>query len=223
MKLVKHHVSLPVENHDSPEEISRPKKHSELFSANSIRAILSGPSNSGKTNALMSMLLHPNGLRFENIYLWSKSQEQPKYRMLKKIIESIDGMTFTGNSNLEEVPENPLPNSIFIYDDVACVPGHMKIAQSFSFGRHLGLDCIYIGQTYTRIPKQLIRDNCNLLLLFRQDTHNMRCVYFEHVPPEVTWDQFREMCRIAWEEPFGFICIDKDGNNIRKGFDMIFK
>jgi len=41
--------------------------------------------NCGKTNVLISLLESPQGVRFENMYIYSKSLQQPKYRYLKNL------------------------------------------------------------------------------------------------------------------------------------------
>lgn len=221
MELVKHKFSLPVENYDEPEKLNREKRHGELL-PDSIRALIVGPSNCGKTNSLMSLILHPNGLRFENVYVWSKSLEQSKYQKLREILEPIEGITFHGFRNAEEVPEKPLPHSIFVFDDLAgsC---HRPIMQYFSYARHFNVDCFYLGQTYSRVPKHLIRDNANFLIVFKQDDLNLKHIYDDHVSGDVSWPEFKKMCTLCWREPYGFLTIDKDGSNFRKGFDTVFK
>lgn len=222
MRLEKHpSCCLPVDNHDAPEERNKTKRHGELL-PNSIRGLIVGPSNSGKTNALMSLLVHPNGLRYRNVYVWSKSLEQSKYRRLREILEPIDGMNFYGLENGEDIPAKPEPYSIFVFDDLAesC---HRPVMQYFSYARHFGVDCFYLGQTYSRIPKQLVRDNANFIVLFKQDERNLHHAYQDHVSADVSWPEFREMAGTCWKKPYGFLTIDKDGNNFRRGFDEMFK
>ncbi|KAG5324087.1 YMD3 protein, partial [Pseudoatta argentina] len=80
------------------------------------------PSNCGKTNVLISLLESPNGVRFENVYVYSKSLQQPKYRYLENLFTPIDEIgyfTFSNNSDVVP-PSEARPNSIFIFDDVAC-------------------------------------------------------------------------------------------------------
>ncbi|KYN14209.1 hypothetical protein ALC57_13593 [Trachymyrmex cornetzi] len=87
----------------------------------SIRAIVCGPSNCGKTNVLISLSKSPHGVRFENVYVYSKSLQQPKYRYLANLlapIEEISYFTFSNNSDVIP-PSEALPNSIFIFDDVS--------------------------------------------------------------------------------------------------------
>ena len=73
-------VKLPIANTSDlvQREQKKVKGHGSML-PDSIRAVFCELSNCGKTNALLSLILHPNGLRFENIYLYSKSLQQPKY------------------------------------------------------------------------------------------------------------------------------------------------
>ena len=41
---------------------------------------------------------------------------------------------------------------------------------------------LFLSQIYARIPKHLIHDNANLLILFKQDGTNLKHVYNDHVP-----------------------------------------
>jgi len=52
------------------------------------------------------------------------------------------------------------------------------------------VDCFYFCQTYARIPKYLIRDNANLLILFKQDYTNLKHVYNDHVNTDMSYDEF---------------------------------
>lgn len=79
-------------------------------------------------------------------------------------------------------------------------------------GRHCNIDSFYLNQTYTKIPKQLIRDNANLIILFKQDDINLRHAYDEHVGTDMSWCQFKEMCSKIWEKPYSYLVINKDCN-----------
>jgi len=52
--------------------IKKPSRHGPLL-PDTIHAIIVGPSGSGKTNIMYNLIIHKNGLRFENIYLYSKT------------------------------------------------------------------------------------------------------------------------------------------------------
>lgn len=223
MRFVKHHINLPVRNADVKDSIINKKRHGALL-PNSIRALIVGPSNCGKTNVMISLLEHPNGLKFENIYIYSKSLYQPKYKYLEQIISSIPGMEFNTYANNCDVipPEEAKPNSIFIFDDVACGKQD-NVRAYFCMGRHKDVDSFYLCQTYTHIPKHLIRDNANFLIIYKQDDMNLKHIYNDHVNTDMTFDEFRDMCSKCWIKKYGFLTIDKDSSmkkgRYRMGFD----
>lgn len=190
-------------------------KHGDLL-PDSIRCIISGPSNSGKTNALLNLLFDPNGLVFENIYVFSKSLYQPKYQFLVKTLpKEIAYFAYDENEQILN-PSDAKPNSIIIFDDISCEK-HNNIRNYFSMGRHKNIDTFYLGQSYSRIPKQLIRDNCNFIILFKQDDMNLRHVYSDHVNTDMSFERFKDLCGHVWRESHGFVVIDKtrDLNNGR--------
>jgi len=75
-------------------------------------------------------------------------------------------------------------------------------------GRHVNVDCFYFCQTYARIPKHLIRDNANLLILFKQDYTNLKHVYNDHV--NMSYDEFCLSCRDCWQKEI-WIFSDRQG------------
>jgi len=56
-------------------------------------------------------------------------------------------------------------------------------------GRHADVDCFYLCQTYARIYKHLIRDNAKLLILFKQDSINLKHVYND-VNTNMSYNEF---------------------------------
>lgn len=216
---------LPVLNFDVfAEQTKRANRHGPLL-PDSIRAVFCGPSNCGKTNTLLTLITHPNGLRFENVYVYSKSLNQPKYKFLEQLLNSLDGIQYFPFSEHEEVvsPDNVLPDSIIVFDDVACEKQN-NIRAFFCMGRHKNVDCFYLCQSYTHIPKHLVRDNVNMLVLFRQDDTNLKHIYDDHVNSDMTFVQFKELCNKCWkDDKYGFIVIDRDSpiekGRYRKGFD----
>lgn len=217
------HQTLPIKNHDSKVLIQQFKKHGELLGGCK-RGLIVGGSGSGKTNVLISLLEHPNGLRFENVYLWSKTLFQPKYEYLRKLLQPINGLGYYEYGESSEIisPSKAKTNSIIIFDDVVC-DSQSVIRDYYCFCRHKNNDCFYLCQTYSSIPKQLIRDNTNFLVIFKQDLTNLKHIYDEHVNVDMKWDKFQTMCSQCWETSYGFLVIDKDSEKTngryRKGFD----
>lgn len=191
-------------------------KHGPLL-PNTLRCIVSGPSNCGKTNVVFNLITNPNGVRFNNLYVFSKSLHQPKYQLLCKIISDIPDVNFYQYSDNDEImqPNQAKPYSVFIFDDISCEKQD-TIRNYFSMGRHNQIDSIYIGQTYSKIPKQLIRDNVNFIILFKQDDTNLKHVYSDHVGADLSYNNFKTLCGKAWETNYGFVVIDKD-RELRNG------
>ncbi len=219
MRLVKQRTKIKIENYDTftgggdfgGSLGKKKRKHGKLL-PESIRCIVCGPSNCGKTNLLFNLLFDPNGLRFKNIYVFSKSLYQPKYEFLAKVMpKEVGYFAFDENSKMIH-PSEAKPHSVVIFDDIACEK-HDNIRNYFTMGRHNNLDTFYLGQTYSRIPKQLIRDNTNFLVVFKQDDMNLKHIYSDHVNTDMTYGKFREICTKGWGlNNYGFIVIDKDSD-----------
>lgn len=226
MKVLKQKLQLPIINHDYNNVDNKHKmshRHGTLL-PESIRCIICGPSGGGKTNILLSLLFDPNGLKFENIYIYCKSLYQPKYKLLSDVLQKIKGMEYNQYEHNEDVldPKDAKNNSIFIFDDVIMC-NQAKIRDYFCMGRHKNIDSFYLCQTYTKIPKHLIRDNANLLVILKQDLLNLKHVYEDHVGADMKFEQFCEICQECWKNQYGFLVICKDNElnkgRYRKGFD----
>lgn len=227
MHFVKQRTSLAVQNVE--DKFKTGKKHNHrrrrhgVLLPNTIRCIICGPSNCGKTNVLISFLIHPNGLQFRNIYIYSKTLAQDKYNYLKCILKPIKGYyEFLSNDAVLQ-PSEVKHNSIMIFDDVICdKQNNMRIF--ICMGRHNGVDCFYLTQTYTRVPNHLIRDNANLLIMFKQDDTNLKHIYNDYgISGDMKFDEFHNMCNTIWRDKYEFVVIDADSEvdngRYRKGFD----
>lgn len=224
MRFIKQSCSIKVCNLDSKIDDCEPiKRHGPLL-PNTIRCIVCGPSGVGKTNVIISLLESPHGVRFENVYVYSKSLQQSKYKYLEKLLSEVGEIGFFPFSNNCDVipPSEALPDSVFIFDDVAC-DKQDTIREYFSMGRHARVDCFYLCQTYTRIPKHLIRDNANVLIIFKQDNLNLRHIYDDHVNSDMTFEMFSRLCAICWRKKYGFTVVVKDSplqaGRYREGFN----
>lgn len=228
MSLIKQNAKLPIINLDCIDDrkCSIDGKHGSLLPP-SLRGILCGPSGCGKTNAMLTLLFDKNGLKFKNVFVYSKSLYQPKYVLLGEIlndIKEVNYMPFKENIEIMK-PEDAAKDSIFIFDDIAC-DSQNSVREFFSMGRHKSIDCFYLCQTYSRIPKQLIRDNSNFIVIFQQDDTNLKHIYSDHVNGDMTFEQFKRMCAKCWngDYRFGFLTIVKDcdlkNGRYREKFDQ---
>nr|CAI5848841.1 unnamed protein product [Callosobruchus analis] len=92
---------------------------------------------------MISLITHPNGLRFSNVYIYCKSPYPPKYLYLRKVLEALQEIgyfEYTDDKNIVP-PDLIKPNSLIIFDDVTSCPQDI-IRQYYSFGRHRNTDCL---------------------------------------------------------------------------------
>ena len=192
------------------------KIHGPLF-PDCVRGLVVGKSGSGKTNLIISLLRHKNGLKFANLYLVSKSLYQTKYDKLSKVFELIPqiGLYRFSNSADLPTPDKCKPYSVVIFDDVSSTNElNERMRQYFSMARHRNVSVFLLCQSYSRISKALIRDNANFVVLFRQDALNLRHVYDDHLSADdLTFEKFVKVCKYAWNRsPFGFLVLDLEKN-----------
>lgn len=212
MRAVTQKIRLPITNLDmvvcGNGFVKQKSKHCALF-PNTIRALVCGPSSCGKSNLMLTLLLDKNGLKFKNLYIYSKSLYQPKYTFLTQALHGI--VTYYPFQNNSEViaPNDAEKDSVIIFDDVSCGEQD-KIREYFCMGRHRNIDCFYLTQSYTHVPKHLLRENASFIILFKQDDLNLKHVYHDHVGADMSFDRFRELCNACWNEKYGFITICKE-------------
>lgn len=230
MRFAKQLINIPVRNIDESTRMNSKKteRHSALL-PNNLRCIIAGSSGCGKTNVLISLIESEHGLKFENLYLYSKTLDQDKYKYLCELLRSIKEIgcyTFSGSENVND-PNLLKKNSLIVFDDVINDREINKTAvrNIFTLGRHRCLDVIYLVQSYTKLNKHLIRDNCNFIILFRQDDLNLKHVYSDFgVNADMKFEQFRKLCLECWREPFSFVCISLEhqvnSGRYRKNFDQ---
>lgn len=222
MRIEKQPYSITIKDHDGSSNNFR--KHGNLFEGNSKRGLIIGPSGCGKTNVIISLIEDPNGLRFENLYIYCKSLYQSKYEYLRTLFKPLKDIGYFEADNEENIisPQEVKQNSTIIFDDIVCCNQNV-VKDYFCFGRHKNTDCFYLCQTYSSIPKQLIRDNANLIVIFQQDNTNLKHIYDDHVNVDMSFPKFKQLCLMCWKNRFGFLVIDKDCNinsgRYRKGFD----
>jgi hypothetical protein len=176
--------------------------HNKLF-PNTIRALVCGPSGCGKTVLMYNLIVQKEGLKFTNLYIISNSLEQEKYRRLKEIFDKVPEVKL---HTMTEVPQQVEIGSVVVFDDII----DPNIEPYFSMGRHRKLNCFYLCQTYSKIPKQLIRDNANFIIVFQQDDLNLKHIFNNHVGSDFTFQEFKDLCNLCWQEKYGFLVIDKE-------------
>ena len=127
--------------------------------------------------------------------------------------------------NASDVPDPPDKKNLMVFDDLL-LEKQNKCEAYYTRGRHSNVDCFYLAQNYFKLPRQTIRENANFICLFRQDLKNVNHVYNDHVSSDMTKEEFRNVCKLAWEKPYGFVVVDltsnKDNGKYRIGLDTFY-
>ena len=158
------------------------------------RHVVIGPSNVGKTYYMLKILQKIDKKR--PIYIITRSPNQyPNYK--------------TSN---ETKPINKHKGSVVFFDDMLGAKNSSQIDEIFTRGRHEELDVSYISQSYFALPRQSIRNNSYRLILFKQTLRDVQNMYHDIGAFDMIYDEFKEMCRVAWSEKFDYLCFDMTKN-----------
>ena len=129
----------------------------------------------------------------------------------------------------EDVPDprelKPEKKNLMIFDDLQLIKQN-KCEAYYIRGRHSNVDCFYLAQNYFKLPRQTIRENANFICLFPQDQKNIDHIYNDHASTDMPKDEFKKLCKTAWEQRHGFLVIDQSSNKnngkYRCGFDDFY-
>ena len=138
----------------------------------------------------------------------------------------IDCKFFENSGEVPDPRELSSENkNLMIFDDLQ-LEKQNKCETYYVRGRHSNVDCFYLAQNYFKLPRQTIRENANLICLFPQDSKNINHIYNDHVSTNLSMNEFKKLCRKAWEQPHGFVVIDltseKFNGKYRSGFDNFY-
>ena len=146
---------------------------------------------------------NPNDIRFENVYVYSKLQQQLKYRYLENLLMSIDKIGyFTFSNNSDVIPSNETRSDfIFIFDNVAC-DKQDAVREYFSIDHHATItSTVYLCQTYAKIPIHLICESA--------DPVQTGLIYNDHMNTDM-YDEFCSLCRDCRRQNGFLVDIDID-------------
>ena len=79
----------------------------------------------------------------------------------------------------------------------------------FTRGRHNNIDIYYIAQSYFRLPKNTIRNNSNIIFLFKQTLRDIILLFHDIAGLDMNSDEWKQLCHKAWENDFDYLQIDR--------------
>ena len=83
-----------------------------------------------------------------------------------------------------------------------------QIDDFFRRGRHEHVHVYYTSQSYFGLPRQSIRNNSDRIILFKQTFGDAESMYKDIGGYDMKYDEFKEICRKAWNEKFNYLSID---------------
>ena len=104
---------------------------------------------------------------------------------------------------------NEYENCVIVFDDILGSSNSKYIDQYFIRDRHNNLDIYYLSQSYFDLPKRTIRNNSNKIILFNQTLKDIENIYRDVSGYDMSYDEFKQLCRKSWEEDFDYLCIDR--------------
>ena len=158
---------------------------------NNNRTLIIEFSNCGKTNP-MNHILHQ---KQKPIFIKTKSVNQ---------YPNINAQTS------EEIqPLENYANSTVVFDDKLLSKQESKIDLFFTRGRHNNINIYYISQSYFHLPKNTIRNNSNIIILFKQTLRDIILLFHDIAGLDMNLEEWKQLCRKAWEIEYDYLQIDR--------------
>ena len=131
----------------------------------------------------------------ENILRYFNSVKRPSVEVISELNSSCNPFTWGKETN-----------KVIVFDDMLDEEQE-PIEKFFTKGRHQNFDTFYLAQSYFRIPKQCIRSNANMLILFKLSADDLKHIYRNHCS-DIKWETLEQLCRQTWSTDHGFVVID---------------
>ena len=158
---------------------------------NNNRTLIIGFSNCGKTYLMNHILFQKQ----EPIFIITKSLNQ--YPNIKAQISD------------EIEPLEHYENSTVVFDDKLLSKQESNIDLFFTRGRHNNIDIYYISQSYFHLPKNTIRNNSNIIILFKQTLRYIILLFHDIAGLDMNLEEWKQLCRKAWENDYDYLQIDR--------------
>ena len=166
-----------------------------------------GQSFCGKTHLLLNKL--------QLIRLYDKEKQIHIITRTPGQYENIQLEDVSVEEDLEDRTIQDFQNCCVVFDDM--LDSNQKLIDPFfTRGRHNDLDVYYLSQSYFDLPKRTIRNNSNIIILFRQTVKDVEHIYRDIAGFDMSYDGFKSLCREAWRDTYNYLLInrleDKNGS-----------
>ena len=175
--------------------------------------LLTGKTNSGKSNILMNLIAH--NCIYEKIYIFTNNLDE-KYTWLKNKFKN-DVYIYINEINFSDIDKKYV--NLVVFDDL--VFSNKKISTFFTQSRKLNVSCIFISHRFFSIDR-LLRNNIDYIIFTKLDKREISMIYND-ISLDLSLEQFHNINNDL--KKYDFIIIDKYNENnfmeIRKNFNSI--
>ena len=189
-----------------------------------MRMCIVAPSGSGKTNFLCNLIsVFSSGKgTFQSITIITRNKDEPLYRWITSKCDSI-----IVREGIENTP--PLDkfdkdfNHLVCFDDLVLAKDLSKVENYYIRARKLGVSCIFLSQSFFKIPK-IIRNNSSYIVLLKLSGNREVNTILSEFGLGVTKDQLLEIYKYATSEKMSPLLIDMESeppNRFRKGLTEV--
>lgn len=187
-----------------------------------MRMCIIAPSGSGKTNFLINLLhLFSCGEKgtWQSVNIITRNKDEPLYKWLESVCPQI--IIKEGVNNTPPLDKfDKEYNHLVVWDDLV-LEKDLKMVENFYIrARKFGVSCIFISQSYFKIPK-IIRGNCSYMVLLKLSGQREVNLILSEFGLGVTKEQLIEIYKYATTEKFNPLLIDMEADSterFRKGF-----
>lgn len=189
------------------------------------RMCVVAPSGSGKTNFIMNFiaLMSEGRGTFQSICIITRNKDEPLYRFLEAKSE--------GQIIIKEGVHNTPPldkmdkefNHLVIWDDLVLSKDLSTVENYYIRARKLNCSCIFLSQSYFRIPK-MIRNNCSYLVLLKLSGNREVNMILSEQGLGVSKDELLQLYEYATKQKLSPLVIDCEAppeDRYRRGFTEI--
>lgn len=221
-------------NHAKKSETCNPNyKITHIFQV-PFRMVIIGGSGSGKTNTLLN-IIHTLDKTFTRIVLCTKDANEPLYNLLKESLDDEQLVIFEDGKvpHLNDVAikdkKDKLPSGagagaqhspqLIVFDDLCLEKDQSRIGEYFIRARKQNISCIYLTQSYFKVPKA-VRLQSNYFILKRSASRDdlTRILKQSILPFKI--DELLRLYSIATQNFEDFLLIDNNLAQVHKSFEI---
>ena len=183
------------------------------------RALIIGPSGSGKNNFIME-LLKRFGSTFHKIVICCRSKNQPFYELLEeKNPDSIEFYEIENGGDIPDIEQNKDAKMI-IFDDLLALRDQSKIKDYYIRGRHSNYSCFYLTQSYYGTNKDFktLRIQCNYLFILKVNSMRDLNLIMSDFPLNKTKKELWDCYHLATKKKMDFLEVDVDNECLKHNF-----